>query len=64
MLGWQYNTVGVSDGITMGGEGMSKISLPVSTPNRPKHSKREFQLTSLSRDALLPPDAGAHRRPP
>ena len=21
MLGWQYNTVGVSDGITMGGEG-------------------------------------------
>jgi dihydroxy-acid dehydratase len=23
MLAWQYNTVGVSDGITMGGEGMS-----------------------------------------
>jgi dihydroxy-acid dehydratase len=22
MLAWQYNTVGVSDGITMGGEGM------------------------------------------
>lgn len=22
MLGWQFNTVGVSDGITMGGEGM------------------------------------------
>lgn len=22
MLGWQYNTVGVSDAITMGGEGM------------------------------------------
>ena len=22
MLGWQYNTIGVSDGITMGGEGM------------------------------------------
>ena len=21
MLGWQFNTVGVSDGITMGGEG-------------------------------------------
>jgi dihydroxy-acid dehydratase len=21
MLGWQYNTIGVSDGITMGGEG-------------------------------------------
>jgi dihydroxy-acid dehydratase len=23
MLAWQYNTVGVSDGITMGGEGRS-----------------------------------------
>jgi dihydroxyacid dehydratase/phosphogluconate dehydratase len=23
MLAWQYNTVGVSDGITMGGEGLS-----------------------------------------
>ena len=23
MLGWQYNTIGVSDGITMGGEGTS-----------------------------------------
>jgi dihydroxy-acid dehydratase len=23
MLGWQYNTIGVSDAITMGGEGMS-----------------------------------------
>ena len=23
MLGWQYNTVGVSDAITMGGEGKS-----------------------------------------
>lgn len=22
MLGWQYNTIGVSDGITMGGQGM------------------------------------------
>jgi dihydroxyacid dehydratase/phosphogluconate dehydratase len=22
MLAWQYNTIGVSDGITMGGEGM------------------------------------------
>jgi dihydroxyacid dehydratase/phosphogluconate dehydratase len=25
MLGWQYNTIGVSDGITMGGEGMRII---------------------------------------
>ncbi len=23
MLGWQYNTIGVSDAITMGGEGIS-----------------------------------------
>lgn len=23
MLAWQYNTIGVSDGITMGGEGTS-----------------------------------------
>ena len=23
MLAWQYNTIGVSDGITMGGEGES-----------------------------------------
>jgi len=27
MLAWQYNTIGVSDGITMGSEGMSK-SIP------------------------------------
>lgn len=25
MLAWQYNTIGVSDGITMGGEGMSGL---------------------------------------
>lgn len=25
MLGWQYNTVGVSDGITMGGEGRQQV---------------------------------------
>ena len=24
MLAWQYNTIGVSDGITMGGEGESQ----------------------------------------
>jgi dihydroxyacid dehydratase/phosphogluconate dehydratase len=28
MLGWQYNTIGVSDGITMGGEGRSPSPLP------------------------------------
>lgn len=26
MLAWQYNTIGVSDGITMGGEGMMVTS--------------------------------------
>lgn len=26
MLGWQFNTVGVSDAITMGGEGMWMVS--------------------------------------
>jgi dihydroxy-acid dehydratase len=27
MLAWQYNTIGVSDGITMGGEGESHREL-------------------------------------
>ena len=27
MLAWQYNTIGVSDAITMGGEGMSNPPL-------------------------------------
>ena len=33
MLGWQYNTVGVSDAITMGGDGMpgSKTHAPLLT---------------------------------
>ena len=26
MLAWQYNTIGVSDGITMGGEGQNSRS--------------------------------------
>lgn len=25
MLAWQYNTIGVSDAITMGGEGWSQV---------------------------------------
>lgn len=28
MLAWQYNTIGVSDGITMGGEGESQELTP------------------------------------
>ena len=43
MLGWQYNTVGVSDAITMGGEGSMSKSLD------------KFSLTP-TRNALLPPD--------
>jgi dihydroxy-acid dehydratase len=32
MLGWQYNTVGVSDAITMGGEGeLTCIPFPAVT---------------------------------
>lgn len=27
MLAWQYNTIGVSDAITMGGEGMFTVSI-------------------------------------
>ena len=27
MLAWQYNTIGVSDGITMGGEGIATINI-------------------------------------
>jgi dihydroxyacid dehydratase/phosphogluconate dehydratase len=38
MLGWQFNTVGVSDAITMGGEGeqdLSPTNKPImNTPNR------------------------------
>lgn len=31
MLAWQYNTIGVSDAITMGGEG--KIARPPPSPH-------------------------------
>ena len=29
MLAWQYNTIGVSDGITMGGDGEYKADTPL-----------------------------------
>lgn len=34
MLGWQFNTIGVSDAITMGGEGNSPLfpSSPLPSP--------------------------------
>jgi len=34
MIGWQFNTVGVSDAITMGGEG-SNMHLPLSLSHPP-----------------------------
>ena len=43
MLGWQYNTVGVSDAITMGGDG---------TPRSNTHAP----LLTRHRHALLPAD--------
>lgn len=33
MLAWQYNTIGVSDAITMGGEGLCKQLDPSSVSN-------------------------------
>lgn len=50
MLAWQYNTIGVSDAITMGGEGSCRIQPP-----------SDLLTSILSRDALLPADSGNHR---
>lgn len=36
MLAWQYNTIGVSDGITMGGEGM------INPPQRLFHIQKKL----------------------
>ena len=48
MLGWQYNTVGVSDAITMGNQGMPLCHLRLNTLPR-------FVATHLiPRNALLP----------
>jgi dihydroxyacid dehydratase/phosphogluconate dehydratase len=53
MLAWQYNTVGVSDGITMGGEGLSlffHVILNVLTKDRhalfpanPRDNSRQYR---------------------
>jgi dihydroxy-acid dehydratase len=50
MLAWQYNTVGVSDGITMGGEGLSRLSLELE------------DISDLERHALLSPDSRDNSR--
>jgi hypothetical protein len=51
MLGWQFNTIGVSDAITMGGEGLYYIAglIPDS-------------LLTNGRHALFTPDTGDYRR--
>lgn len=47
MLAWQFNTVGVSDAITMGGEGKSPIS----------HLSPFIPAAHNTRNALLAADA-------
>jgi dihydroxy-acid dehydratase len=48
MLGWQYNTIGVSDGITMGGEG--------------KNCLYSMAMRLIAgRDAIFPSDSRDHR---
>jgi len=50
MIGWQYNTIGVSDAITMGGEGMS------AAPHPPSHAAPfSFYPTSHTNPSALPP---------
>jgi dihydroxyacid dehydratase/phosphogluconate dehydratase len=50
MLGWQYNTIGVSDGITMGGEGLLFCN-----------TLADRQLT-ISRHEIFASDSRDHRR--
>jgi dihydroxyacid dehydratase/phosphogluconate dehydratase len=38
MLGWQYNTVGVSDGITMGGDGTPRLNMHAPLLTRHRHA--------------------------
>ena len=49
MLAWQYNTIGVSDAITMGGEGTYQ-RVPASVV-----------MTDRSRHAILSPESRDHR---
>jgi dihydroxyacid dehydratase/phosphogluconate dehydratase len=54
MLGWQYNTIGISDGITMGGEGW--FPSPASCQNtNPK------LISETVRHAILSSDPRTHR---
>ncbi|KXT08909.1 hypothetical protein AC579_2055 [Pseudocercospora musae] len=61
MLAWQYNTIGVSDGITMGGEGMrfthgAYIYDNLKNPNDPSQTKDEL-LTDIEKHSC--PSSGA-----
>jgi dihydroxyacid dehydratase/phosphogluconate dehydratase len=53
MLGWQYNTIGVSDAITMGSEGELHEHQP---------SPQKRTPLTLARNEILPPDSRSHRR--
>jgi dihydroxyacid dehydratase/phosphogluconate dehydratase len=58
MLGWQFNTVGVSDAITMGGEGEQ-----FPNPFQVKFNNLVVFSTAFSiRNAFFPPNSRDHRR--
>lgn len=50
MLGWQFNTIGVSDAITMGGEGLYHVARLILD-----------SLLTNSRHALFTADTGDYR---
>ena len=51
MIGWQFNTIGVSDGITQGGDGMSSVT-----------RKGVKRVLTSSRYAIHIAESGNHRR--
>ena len=51
MIGWQFNTIGVSDGITQGGDGMSSVT-----------RKGVKRVLTSGRYAILIAESGNHRR--
>ena len=52
MLAWQYNTIGVSDAITMGGEGMTQDF----------HMDSAHLSTDTGRNEIFSPEQGDHCR--
>jgi len=55
MLGWQYNTIGISDGITMGGEGRFSVSTARCQNTNP------MLIPETLRHAILSSDPRTHR---